>query len=207
MHCSLRSMSCATLGDENMIRRIHIIGGPGSGKSYAARHLSSHLEIPAYDLDDLFWDRAAQKYGMRASEIDRDARLLAITKEDAWVIEGVYYRWLKPSFERSEIICVLSPNVYLRDWRIVKRFASRKVGIAPTKREGLADLYRLIQWNHKYDGDNLKRAMDFAHEFEHKIVVCGSADDLLTHVTRQSAHTTEEPTVTLERSTHKTHLL
>jgi adenylate kinase family enzyme len=207
MHRAPRTVSHAAIGDESKIRRIHIIGGPGSGKSYAARHLSSRLGIPAYDLDDLFWDRAAQRYGARTSEIDRDARLLAITKEDAWVIEGVYYRWLKPSFERSEIICVLRPNVYLRDWRIVRRFVSRKLGIMPTKRERLLDLYRLIQWNHKYDGDNLKRAMDFAHEFEHKIVVCASADDLLTRVTRLSAHTTEEPTTTLERSQHKTHLL
>jgi adenylate kinase family enzyme len=184
MHRAPRTVSHAALGDESIIRRIHIIGGPGSGKSYAARHLSSHLGIPAYDLDDLFWDRAAQRYGARTSEIDRDARLLAITKEDAWVIEGGYYRWLKPSFERSEIICVLSPNVYWRDWRIVKRWASRKVGIAPTKRESLADLYRLIQWNHKYDLDNLRRAMNFIREFENKVFVCRRADDLLTRFTK-----------------------
>jgi alpha/beta superfamily hydrolase len=69
------------------------------------------------------------------------------------------------------------------------------------------DKRHLKQWNHKYDGDNLKRAMDFAHEFEHKIVVCGSADDFVTRVTRQSARTSEEPITTSERSPHKTHLL
>lgn len=163
-----------------MLQRIHIIGGPGSGKSYAAQHLSHLLGIPAYDLDDLFWDSAAQSYGVRASEVERDARLAAITQEEAWVIEGVYYRWLKPSFERADIIFVLCPNVYLRHWRILKRFGSRKLGLVPTKREGLLDLYRLIQWNHKYDADNLKRAMDFIREFEHKVVMCRRADDLLT---------------------------
>jgi adenylate kinase family enzyme len=169
-----------------MLQRIHIIGGPGSGKSYAARHLSHRLAVPAYDLDDLFWDREAQSYGVRASEVDRDARLVAITQEDAWVIEGVYYRWLKPSFERAEIIFVLSPNVYLRDWRILKRFVSRKLGIVPTKRESLLDLYRLIRWNHKYDVDNLKRAMKLIRDFEHKLVACCCADDLLAHVTKGS---------------------
>lgn len=76
------------------LQRIHIIGGPGSGKSYAARYLSLRLGIPAYHLDVLFWDSAAQSYGVRASDEDRDAKLMAITNKAAWVIEGVYYRWL-----------------------------------------------------------------------------------------------------------------
>jgi hypothetical protein len=45
--------------------RIHIIGGPVSGKSYAALALSARLGVPAYDLDDLFWDRSAPGYGVR----------------------------------------------------------------------------------------------------------------------------------------------
>lgn len=172
-----------------MLQRIHIIGGPGSGKSYAARHLSRRLGIPAYDLDVLFWDSAAQSYGVRASDEDRDAKLMAITNKAAWVIEGVYYRWLKPSFERADIIFVLCPNVYLRDWRILKRFMSRKLGIIPNKRESLLDLNRLIQWNHKYDADNLQRAMDFINEFKDKIVACHCADDLLVHVMQEPANT------------------
>jgi adenylate kinase family enzyme len=183
-----------------MLQRIHIIGGPGSGKSYAARHLSTHLGIPAHDLDDLFWDRAAQSYGVRASDLDRDARLLAITQQHAWVIEGVYHHWLKPSFERADIIFVLCPNVYLRDWRILRRFVTRKLGVIPTKRESLLDLYRLIQWNHKYDVDNLKRAMDFIRDFEHKVVTYRCADDLLRRVAKESPNnaldrTAEKPAV------------
>jgi adenylate kinase family enzyme len=181
-----------------MLQRIHIIGGPGSGKSYAARHLSQRLGVPAYDLDDLFWDRAPQSYGVRASEVERDARLAAITQEQAWIIEGVYYRWLKPSFARAEIIFVLSPSVYLRDWRILKRFGGRKLGFMPTKRESFLDLYRLIEWNHKYDVDNLKRAMEFIREFENKVVASRCSEDLLNHVTKQSPNlrSSKRPTKT-----------
>jgi adenylate kinase family enzyme len=176
-----------------MHQRIHIIGGPGSGKSYAAKHLSARLGIHAYDLDDLFWDRAAQTYGIRASQADRDARLAEITRQDGWIIEGVYYHWLKPSFERADIIVVLSPNVYLRDWRIVKRFVTRKLGVVPTKRESLLDLCHLIQWNHTYDGDNLRRVLEFLRDFEHKVVRYNCADDLLNSVRSESPnHRLEE---------------
>jgi len=172
--------------NDSVLRRIHIIGGPGSGKSYAARQLSQRLGIPAYDLDSFFWDSAAQRYGLRAPDADRDARLIAITQEPTWIIEGVYYRWLRPSFERADLIFVHRPNVFLRDWRILKRFMSRKLGIVPTKRETLGDLYRLIEWNHKYDEDNLKRAMDLIPEFEHKVIVCRCADDLLNCVEKEA---------------------
>jgi adenylate kinase family enzyme len=177
-----------------MLQRIHIIGGPGSGKTYAARHLSASLRVPTYDLDDLFWDSAVQSYGVRASDADRDAKLMSITDEATWIIEGVYYRWLRPSFERADIIFVLRPNVFVRDWRILKRFVSRKFGIMPTKKETILDLYRLIVWNHKYDGDNLKRAMDFIPDLEHKIVTCHSADDLLSCVANESPNRAVELT-------------
>jgi hypothetical protein len=41
-------------------------------------------------------------------------------------------------------------------------------------------------WNHTYDGDNLKQAIDFVREFEHKLVACRCADDLIAHVTDRS---------------------
>ena len=35
--------------------KIHIVGGPGSGKSFLAKKLSRELGIPHYDLDDIQW--------------------------------------------------------------------------------------------------------------------------------------------------------
>ena len=64
----------------------------------------------------------------------------------------------------------------------------RKFGIAPSKRESLLDLHRLIQWNDKYDSNNLKRAMDFIRDFEHKLVACRCAYDLVAHAIQQSPH-------------------
>jgi len=82
-------------------RRIHILGGPGSGKSYIAAKITAAYGIEAYELDDLFWDPTAPPYGVRADKQWRDQALAALVEVDTWVIEGAYYSWLTPSFERA----------------------------------------------------------------------------------------------------------
>ena len=52
-------------------RKIHIIGGPGSGKSTIAPKMAATYHLPTFDLDDLFWDRNATHYGVKASDEKR----------------------------------------------------------------------------------------------------------------------------------------
>jgi adenylate kinase family enzyme len=39
--------------------RIHIVGGPGSGKTTLAKQLAGLLGVPAYDLDVVAYERGA----------------------------------------------------------------------------------------------------------------------------------------------------
>ena len=73
--------------------KIHIIGGPGSGKTFLADKLSRQYGIPHYDLDDLQWDNAANDYGTKRDPQERAALLDQILQNDDWIIEGVYYAW------------------------------------------------------------------------------------------------------------------
>ena len=45
-------------------------------------HLSKKFNVPTFDLDDLFWDRTANHYGIKASDEQRDSELLIILKRD-----------------------------------------------------------------------------------------------------------------------------
>ncbi len=92
--------------------RIHIIGGSGSGKSYIAAKLARHLGVPSHDLDELFWDQAAGGYGFRTDPAKRDKQLKEIVAQDGWIIEGVYYQWLTPSFEAADVIIALTPSIW-----------------------------------------------------------------------------------------------
>ena len=160
--------------------KIHIIGGPGSGKSYAANRLAQMLDIPVFDLDQLFWDLSSARYGTRTSEDVRDNKLREIFQKDKWIIEGVYYSWLYDSFAQADMIIILNPNPFLRTWRILKRFIKRKLKLVQSKNENIKDLVRLIIWNHKYNGDNLRCALEFIQEFDNKTIYVDQADDALS---------------------------
>src|SRR5262245_10433346 len=139
--------------------RIHLIGGPGSGKSHAAAMLSAQFDVPAYALDDLFWDRSSASYGVRTDSTVRDQELASIVARDGWIIEGVYYGWLAPSFAAADLIIALTPSIVIRQWRIVKRYALRKIGrVASRQDESLVDLWRLLRWGHTYDAQHLSQA-------------------------------------------------
>ena len=53
-------------------QRIHVLGGPGSGKTYVAAKIAAALGIQAYDLDDLFWDSSAPTYSVKADQEKRE---------------------------------------------------------------------------------------------------------------------------------------
>jgi adenylate kinase family enzyme len=159
--------------------RIHIIGGPGSGKSYVTAKLAQHFKIPVCDLDELFWDQAAQYYGIRADLKDRDRQLANFLNQDGWVIEGVYYQWLAPSFDAADVIVMMTPSIWIRHWRVVKRFILRRLGKIPAKRESVIDIWRLLRWSHTYDSHNLVQACKFVSERGRNLVDCKTFDDVL----------------------------
>ena len=159
--------------------RIHIIGGPGSGKSYIAAKLAQSFKIPVCDLDELFWNHSAQHYGIRTDPKERDQELVNFLNQDGWIIEGVYYQWLAPSFDAADVIVALTPSIWIRHWRVVKRFNLRRSGKIPAKRESARDLWNLLRWSHAYDAGNLIKARKFIADRGRNLVDCKTFDDVL----------------------------
>lgn len=106
---------------ERVIRRIHIIGGPGSGKSDLARKLGKYLGIPIYHLDELAFE------GRYFTKRPLDARLADVRRiavQPAWVTEGIFLGWT------DELLCSADVIVWLDGmtwpgaiWRISVRTA------------------------------------------------------------------------------------
>jgi adenylate kinase family enzyme len=165
-------------------RRIHVLGGPGSGKSTVAAKIAAALGTPVYDLDDLFWDDTAPTYGTRADPQKRDQALEAIAQQETWVIEGVYFKFVTPSFERADLIIILTPSVWLRDWRLVKRSTLRILGRSPAKKkETFGSLVRLLKWNHAYDTNVLVPARALLTQLGKSPVECRTPADVFAILT------------------------
>ena len=135
--------------------KIHIIGGPGSGKTCLAEKLSAQLGIPHYDLDNLQWDNEANGYGVKRDPRERDALLDGILRNDSWITEGVYYKWCGRCFEEADEIYLLSVPRYKYRYRIIRRFIRRKLGLEKGKKETLKSLFKLLKWADKFERENL----------------------------------------------------
>ena len=135
--------------------KIHIIGGPGSGKTIFAEKLSRELGIQHYDLDDLQWDNQSDSYGVKRAPSERDGLLADVLNHKDWIIEGVYYAWCQQCFADADKIYVLSVPQYKYRYRIIRRFVRRKLGLEQGKKETLRSLSQLLKWADKYQQENL----------------------------------------------------
>ena len=148
--------------------KIHIIGGPGSGKTFLAEKLSKELGIPHYDLDELQWDNHADTYGVKRDPEERERLLRDLLKQNDWIIEGVYYAWCQQCFVDADRIYLLRVPRYKYRYRIIRRFLRRKLGLEQGKKESLKSVSQLLKWADKYQTENLveiqKRLLPFAEK-------------------------------------------
>lgn len=89
------------------MKRVLIIGCPGSGKSTFARRLQKITDLPLYYLDMLFWN--ADK--TTVSKEVFDLRLDEVLKKDEWIIDGNFSRTMERRLERCDTVFFLDYDV------------------------------------------------------------------------------------------------
>ncbi|MBR4905448.1 MAG: AAA family ATPase [Clostridia bacterium] len=150
--------------------KIFIIGGPGSGKTTLAKRLSERYGIPRCDLDDLFWDNTAKRYGTKRDPAARDALLDRILTESDWIIEGVYYAWCGRCFAEADSIRFLNVPRRVYHRRIIRRFIRRKLGIEKGKKETLRSLRDLLNWADRYQQKNAVEIQKILRAHSDKVI-------------------------------------
>ncbi|QCY14483.1 adenylate kinase [Pseudomonas sp. MPC6] len=102
--------------------RTLIIGNSGSGKSWLAERLASHLLVPWIDLDSIHWLSDEHSIARPRGEALAMARIAA--SQECWVIEGVY-GWMV-----SELIHRATALIWLciRDEECVANIRQREAG-------------------------------------------------------------------------------
>ena len=125
-------MRCGLKSRENF-SRIHIIGGPGSGKTTLAREIAAYLGTEVHELDQVAFT------GLDFDErpfSDRVAAIHGIATRPAWITEGLFVRWTDELLARANIVVWLDHVNWQRGfWRITRRFVNSAVREA-RKRHG-----------------------------------------------------------------------
>lgn len=89
------------------MKRVLVIGCPGSGKSTFARRLQKITDLPLCYLDMLFWN--ADK--TTVSKEVFDLRLDEVLKKEEWIIDGNYSRTMERRLERCDTVFFLDYDV------------------------------------------------------------------------------------------------
>jgi adenylate kinase family enzyme len=136
----------------NKPKKIHIIGSVGSGKTTLAKNLSTKLNIPFYELDNVVWKR--NKSGdIRRTEEEREKYLHSITHSETWIIEGVHNEdWVDSSFQNAELIIYLDTKYSIRTYRIIKRFVLQKLGLEKSNYNPTINIFfKMFKWNRHFE--------------------------------------------------------
>lgn len=85
------------------MKKVIIIGCPGSGKSTFARELAKKTGIPLYHLDMLYWNADKTTVGREAFR----ARLAEVMAGDEWIIDGNYISTMQWRMECCDTVFFL----------------------------------------------------------------------------------------------------
>lgn len=119
------------------MKRIMIIGSPGSGKSTMARRLSDILNIPAVHLDKLWW----KPNWTESSKEEFDIRLTTELNADSWIIDGNYSRTMDARLEKADTVILLDFPRHICLIRALKRIITTHGRVRPDMGAGCPERF------------------------------------------------------------------
>lgn len=162
----------------NVPNKIRIIGSVGSGKSTLARKLSTKWDIPYYELDNIVW-RRTNDADVKNSIEERDNILNSILASDQWILEGVHYKWVLQSFADADLIIYLDTPVWIRNYRILKRFTVQKLGLEEGNYKQTFDMLRkMYGWSYNHPKKEKPEILQIVEPYHHKLLILRDNKDI-----------------------------
>ncbi len=100
------------------MKKIAVIGCPGSGKTTLVNKMGSILNLPIYHLDTYYWREGRKE----CSEDEFMTIIDGILKKDTWIIDGNFIRNIEFRARAADTIVVLDFPKIVVVWRTIKRY-------------------------------------------------------------------------------------
>lgn len=123
------------------MKRVVVIGSPGSGKSVFSVKLQEKTGLPLYHLDNIWWkpDRT------HVTREEFDAALFAILERDEWIIDGSYSRTFEPRIKACDTVIDLDYGTDVCMEGIVNRVGQARPDIPWTEQTLDPELVELVK--------------------------------------------------------------
>ena len=149
-----------------MDRRIHILGGSGSGTTTLGDGLSRELGIRHLDTDAFYWKKTAVPFTEKVAVEDRlDAIHDAISGVDEWVLSGSLCGWGERLIERVTHVVFLWVPWEVRRARLRARSIERH-GVDALAVGG--EMFRVdrdfMEWASRYDSAGFEQRSRRTHD-------------------------------------------
>ena len=101
----------------NNIKRICVVGAPGTGKTTLSRKLAEIYNLPVCHLDSFHqlpnWELRDEK--------ERDNMILEETKKDKWILDGTFTNTLLERVNRADLVIFLDYTSFAALKGVIKR--------------------------------------------------------------------------------------
>lgn len=167
-------LDASTIERLRQARRINVVGTSGSGKSTFGRQLAELLELPFFEMDQLFWRPDWQE----TPDEELLARVQEVADGPAWVIDGNYTRTIPVKWPRTQAVVwldlSLARTLYQVAGRSIRRALSQQelwagTGNRETLRKSFLSRDSVILWSARTHRKNrtkyrtLMNSPEYAH--------------------------------------------
>ncbi len=154
------------------MKKIIVIGCPGSGKSTFSRSLNEKIGIPLYHLDMMYWN--ADKTTVEKSVFL--ARLAEVLEGDEWIIDGNYGSTMEERMAACDTVFFLDFPLDVCLEGVRARRGKKRSDMPWVETEEDAEFMNLIE---KYNDEQRPRVLSLLEKYKggREIYVFGSREE------------------------------
>lgn len=152
------------------MKKIIVIGCPGSGKSTFSRKLNEIINIPLYHLDMMYWnkDKTIVEKTVFYENLDK------VLQSDKWIIDGNYQSSMEKRMKQCDTIIFLDYSVDVCLEGIKERRGKERSDIPWVSHEDDLDFIEFIK---NYNTNNKPIVLDLLKKYSNKDIYVFSNRD------------------------------